>query len=155
KRVQGVPWSTLIAQPQHPLWGALERGEDRLGAHLDVLGRVCHALQFAHSQGVLHLDIKPQNVMVGAFGEVYLLDWGLATATADASAPPRATAGAASESLLGTPGFLAPEMVCGGPLDVRTDVYLLGSTLHYLLTRRPRHEGADLGEVLAAALTSA
>ncbi|MFO0647956.1 MAG: serine/threonine-protein kinase [Polyangiales bacterium] len=108
---------------------------------------MCDALEYAHAQGVLHRDLKPDNVMLGAFGEVYLLDWGVAL---DARAPQP------DRSIVGTPAYMAPEMLDGDPANasVATDVYLLGASLHEVLTGRPPHAGATLREVLLAAWTS-
>jgi hypothetical protein len=107
--------------------------------------RVADALQFAHTKGIVHRDVKPENVMVGLFGEVYLLDWGIAHRI-----------GQPTSEIVGTPGFLAPEMLDPevGPVDARTDVYLLGATLHAALTNTQRHVGSTLAEVFDAALHS-
>jgi serine/threonine-protein kinase len=152
KRVEGASLATLLNADEHPSWADLEaRYGDRLGAMLAVLGHVADALEFAHVRGFVHRDVKPENVMVGAFGEVYLLDWGLALKRDRLSEEERR-----SLSIVGTPGFMAPEMVSGRveEVDARTDVYLLGATLHAMLTKRPRHEGANLRQVLIAAATS-
>ncbi|MFO1078380.1 MAG: serine/threonine-protein kinase [Planctomycetota bacterium] len=100
-----------------------ERLDDRLRQGLPageahrVFARVAEAVAFAHSHGVVHCDLTPQNVMSGAFGEVLVLDWGLATAS---GRPLRA----------GTPGFLAPEQrTAEAPVDARTDVFALGRLL--------------------------
>jgi serine/threonine protein kinase len=91
-----------------------------LGERLRVVHRVGEALAYAHSCGVLHRDLKPQNVMVGRFGEVYVMDWGV-------------------EGVAGTPAFRAPET----PLDQRSDVYALGALVRFLLP-------ADAAPALAA-----
>lgn len=109
-----------------------ERLDERLQSGLPeaerfrVFARIGEAVAFAHSQGVVHCDLKPGNVMFGAFGEVLVLDWGLATASGRAV---RA----------GTPGFLAPEQQGGmSPVDARTDVFALGRLLAALaLPGRP------------------
>jgi eukaryotic-like serine/threonine-protein kinase len=144
KRVDGVDWGRLLADPEHPGWRS--RPEDRIIANLEVLMQVCQAVHFAHSRGILHRDIKPDNVMLGEFGEVYLVDWGIALRQADAAGT--------DLDLVGTPAYMAPEMVAGGPLDARADVYLLGATLHEVLTGEPRHRGTTLHEVLATAFRS-
>lgn len=136
QRVSGAEWLDLIEDPQHPRWEEL--GQDRLGFHLDVLRQVCNALHFAHSRSILHLDVKPANVMLGQYGEVYLLDWGLST-RADAPHSPE-------RPVVGTPAYFAPEMAdTTQPLSVQTDVYLLGSTLHHVLTGEPRHTSGPDG----------
>lgn len=130
KRVSGVGWNVLI-----------EEGETSIRRHLEILRSVVNAVAFAHSRGVLHRDIKPENVMIGDFGEVYLLDWGLAGGTMDDPAP----------CVLGTPAYLAPEMAEGKSSE-QSDVFLLGSCLHEVLTGEPRHSGADVLETLAVAM---
>jgi len=145
KRVDGVNWRELILDDRHPAWARLTTSGDHLEASLQVLIQVCTAIEHAHGRGVLHRDIKPANVLIGELGEVYVADWGVAVQKARlAPGPPR---------LVGTPAYLAPEMMSGDPLkvDERTDVYLLGATLHEVLTKRPPHVGRDLKEVLEAA----
>jgi serine/threonine-protein kinase len=144
KRIEGVTWRQLLDDPEHPAW-ATHLGEARapLDANIDVLTAVCRALELAHARGVVHRDVKPENVMVGAYGEVYLVDWGIAIAR-----------GKADPTILGTPAYMAPEMVRSEPVDVYTDVYLLGATLHRVLTGRPRHSGRAVTDTLLAALLS-
>ncbi|MEI8255815.1 MAG: bifunctional serine/threonine protein kinase/MFS transporter [Deltaproteobacteria bacterium] len=139
KRVEGASWTSLIHDEKHPAWER-DRG-DRLARHLEVRGKVCQAVESAHRRGVVHRDIKPDNVMIGDLGEVYVLDWGVAVRLSE----PRST------DLAGTPAYMAPEML-GGSIDVtpRTDVYLLGAMLHEVLTGKPRHEGDAIWAVLAA-----
>lgn len=138
KRVEGVPWSTLIHDPEHPMWAEL--GDDQERWHVETLMQICHAVHYAHSMGVIHRDLKPDNVMVGAFGQVYLLDWGVALATDDR---------VAVRGIVGTPAYMAPEMANPEPEAVspRTDVYLLGGVLHEILTGRPPHSHRTLAEL--------
>ncbi|MBX3269682.1 MAG: serine/threonine protein kinase [Sandaracinaceae bacterium] len=134
KRVDGTSWRALLREAPAP-------GEDRLGRHLGVLSSVCDAIAFAHARGVLHLDLKPDNVMVGAFGEVYVLDWGLAAGHGPACPPwlPRASS---LRAIAGTPDYMAPELAMGEGARIGpwTDVYLLGATLHEVVTGRPPHQ---------------
>lgn len=146
KRIEGTAWSTLLADTEHPAWTRLGTIDDRRAFHVDILARVCDALAFAHSRGVIHRDIKPENVMVGEYGEVYLVDWGLAI---------REGGQPTKRGLVGTPRYMAPEMVAGEIVDARTDVYLVGATLHEILTGEPPHSGDTLHRVLLAALQSA
>jgi tRNA A-37 threonylcarbamoyl transferase component Bud32 len=108
---------------------------------LRVFLRVCDAVGFAHAQGVIHRDLKPANIMVGAFGEVLVLDWGIAKVM-DEHEPAHPAVGAAASlsgsaadtaagMVLGTPGFMAPEQAHGEVhrVDARTDVYALGAIL--------------------------
>lgn len=145
KRVDGVGWDELLREPAHPAWEPWGgHPGDRLESHLEILLQVCNAVHFAHSRGLVHRDIKPQNVLIGRFGEVYLADWGLARQAGPASV----------HKVCGTPGYMAPEMALGGPVDLRTDVYLLGATLHELLTGRLRHQGNDLAAMMQSAVAS-
>ena len=145
KRVEGVAWDGLLEDPSNPGWEGWEGdATDRLPGHLQILTSVCNARHVAHRQGVVHRDIKPANVLIGRFGDVYVADWGVA-----------ARVDGQRTQLCGTPAYMAPEMVTGDPVDPRTDVYLLGATLHVLLTGRPRHPGATVTESLLHARTSA
>jgi serine/threonine protein kinase len=137
---------------------AVESVQDRLRLFL----RICEAVAFAHARGVLHRDLKPANVMVGPFGEVLVMDWGLAkilraeTQLADRPADPEATilekpkpSGAASDStkssvitghgtVMGTPGYMSPEQARGEveSLDARSDIFSLGALLRFILTQK-------------------
>ena len=144
KRVEGVTWQKLLENPSHPGWEGWEgTPADRLMGHLQILESVCNALHFAHSRGVVHRDVKPQNVLIGGFGDVYLADWGVA-----------GDAGTLTSAVCGTPAFLAPEMAAGTTIDARTDVYLLGASLHLILTGRHRHPGSSVPEALQHAAES-
>ena len=148
KRIEGATLRELLRDPDHAIWAALVRGHgDRLRALVEVLGQVCRALAFAHDRGIVHRDLKPENVMIGRFGEVYLLDWGLALSLVERAVEPR--------GIVGTPGYLAPEMVHGDPtqIDARTDVYLLGATLYELLAGHMPHRAPTPLAALTIALT--
>lgn len=115
---------------------------------LDALVRVCDAVAFAHSRSVFHRDLKPQNVMVGPFGEVYVMDWGLAHAGSDADptavddAPRRAVLGLTRVGdVLGTPGYMPPEQL-EGTVDALVDVYAIGAMLYHLLAGHMPYAGA-------------
>jgi serine/threonine protein kinase len=123
--------------------------ESTLPDRLRVFQRICDAVAFAHAHGVLHRDLKPENVMVGPFGEVLVMDWGMARVLEEGSdtpvgtlraGPPTATAQGA---IVGTPAYMAPEQAEGRNDDVSpsTDVYALGAILYFLLTLRPPFEG--------------
>ena len=145
KRVEGVSWQELIDDPAHAGWEGWEGDAAmRMPGHVQILESVCNALHFAHSRGIVHRDVKPANVLIGAYGDVYLADWGVA-----------GEVGSRASGVCGTPAFLAPEMVTGGVVDARTDVYLLGSTLHLILTGRFRHPGSSVTETLEQARVSA
>ncbi len=111
--------------------------------------KICQAVAFAHANGVIHRDLKPQNIMVGAFGELLVVDWGVAKILADACLPSQssttstngvASSGTAGHTLpgtvIGTPGYMASEQAWGevNEIDERTDIYALGAILYFLLT---------------------
>lgn len=122
---------------------------------LGVIQRVCEAMAYAHEKGVLHRDLKPTNVMVGEFGEVYVMDWGLARLAAGVAPPaPDDPRPAAPESptdptdsssltrdgqIVGTPAYMSPEQAVGlgGAVGPHSDVYAVGAMLHHLLAGRP------------------
>lgn len=137
KKVDGVRWSELIKDSAHTLWDDVR--SDRIDHHVRLVIQLCRALEFAHSRGVLHRDIKPDNVLVGAFGEVVLLDWGLAVKLAEVADQPEGVCA-------GTPSYMAPEMVSRerGELGPATDVYLLGASLHHAITGSPPHRGENV-----------
>lgn len=120
---------------------------DGLSDRLRILLRICDAVAFAHARGVLHRDLKPNNVMVGPFGEVLVMDWGLSKLVGTPPGGPQDTPqmeessvtatsgeGTAHGAVLGTPGYMAPEQTRGvDSLDQRADVYSLGAILQFLL----------------------
>ncbi len=150
KRIEGVSWRALMKDRAHPQWRRWEtQHRDALEAHVSVLLSVCDALEYAHQKRVIHRDIKPDNVMIGPFGEVYLLDWGIALEL-DAPALP------ADGSLCGTPAYMPPELVNPelAPPGPTTDVYLLGATLYEALEGRPPHDAPTLFQSVAHAFLS-
>jgi serine/threonine-protein kinase len=158
KYVEGVVWSELIHDDHHPFWNKRNLwSKDPLLRHLDILLEICQALEFAHEKGIIHRDIKPANVMLGAFGEVYLLDWGLALIFDKQSPLFRAIPSTAQDEeddgFYGTPLYMAPEMLEGDEYMGRfTDVYLLGATLYEILNGRPPHQGQTVEDALLSVL---
>ena len=135
KRIEGVSYLTMLQQPDHSRWSRAP--DDRIRFHIETLGAVCLALELAHDRGIAHRDIKPENIMLGPFGEVFLLDWGLATRIDQRP-----------HGVVGTPAYMAPEMVHQQPVTAATDVYLVGASLFHALTGRPLHPGDRFIDVL-------
>lgn len=133
KRINGTPWSQSIDTMS-------------LDENLDVFLRICNAVAFAHSRNVVHRDIKPGNVMLGEFGEVLLMDWGLAVVLPE----DRPLSPDEYPGLGGTPSYMAPELAAGdfSKLGPQTDIYLLGSVLFQIVTGYPPHSGDSISEVV-------
>jgi WD40 repeat protein/serine/threonine protein kinase len=137
KRVTGTPWcDVLMDKPQEE--------------NLEILMKAADAVAFAHSRGIVHRDLKPENVMLGGFGEVQVMDWGIALPTARFH---RAADILTTGSLGGTPAYMAPEMATGpiGRIGPTADVYLLGGILYEIVTGQTPHSGGDVMECLHAA----
>jgi serine/threonine-protein kinase len=133
KRLAGVTFAERLAQG-----GALQ-------PLLRVVVDVCLAIELAHTRGVVHRDVKPQNVMLGDFGEVYVIDWGLARVLHDGteeiqSGDLSSLDGTAAGAMLGTPGYMSPEqMRDAGTVDTATDTYAIGAMLFEVLAGEPLH----------------
>lgn len=139
--------------------------DEDLPRFLKIFEQVCFTVSYTHSQGIIHLDIKPTNIMVGAFGEVHLMDWGLARASKELcggcsnttqdstghsktlNSLPEFSNPVSSGAIWGTPAYMSPEQARGQCTDVRSDVYGLGGILCEILTGFPPHEGGKLIDV--------
>ncbi|MGA2254875.1 MAG: protein kinase, partial [Thermoguttaceae bacterium] len=132
KRVKGIPWDRVIRQKS-------------FDENLEIWMKVADAVAFAHSRGVVHRDIKPENVMLGDFGEVLLMDWGLAIVL---NSPSAIKAGMA-----GTPAYMPPEMAMGPVTRVgpASDIYLMGAILYEIITGHAPHTGPTVTACLMAA----
>src|SRR5580692_7868059 len=129
---------------------------------LTSMSSACLAVSFAHSRGIVHRDLKPENVMLGDFGEVYVLDWGVARVLDDswAQRAHQASVGVSAPigqtlagALVGTPGYAAPEQVQGDRrVGERSDVYALGAILFELLALSPLHTGSTVEALIASTL---
>src|SRR5207245_5356630 len=143
-------------------------GQDR-GRFVAIFEQVCQAVGYAHTHHVIHRDLKPRNVMVGAFGEVQVMDWGLAKVVRDGTpiateetdfvdtvalvteieTPPRAGSETRAGQPMGTLAYMAPEQAGGEirKLDARSDVFGLGAILCQILTGLPPYQGKDTDDV--------
>ncbi len=110
--------------------------------NLRILLSVCDAMSYAHDQGIIHRDIKPANVMLGSYGEVQVMDWGVAIPLDQADN---------DRSITGTPAYMAPEMARGTDLSIASDIYLLGAVLFEILTGLPPHPARDCERCLKQA----
>jgi serine/threonine protein kinase len=139
RKIGGRPLETLVA--------ATKTVQERL-AFIPVLVAAANAVAHAHVRGIVHRDIKPSNILVGDLGETIVIDWGLAKVIGEAddivhdigpSAAPEDIVKTRVGIVYGTPGFMAPEQLCGFPVDERCDVYALGATLYHVLSMKPPH----------------
>ncbi len=174
KRVHGLTLEQIVAR--------IAAGDEQIGAKytrrrlLTAFSSLCLAVAYGHSRGVVHRDLKPGNVILGDFGEVNVLDWGVAkpvgdpgdgpvsvngdrSSHTDAStlSPEVQVSGTAVGAVVGTPGYMAPEQVRGDSsgIDPRTDVYALGAILFELLALESLHPRAPAERALVATVTGA
>ena len=142
---RGLPYFTMKRLKGTTLAQQIDDGapQNRL---LRAFVEVCQAVDFAHARGVVHRDLKPSNIMLGDYGEVYVLDWGVARVLAErtsmASVPSDIDTledNTQTGALLGTPGYMAPEQIKTAPATAAADVYALGAILFEILVRTPLH----------------
>jgi serine/threonine-protein kinase len=153
KRIEGVAWSEVAHESD--LIAKKFTAADPLEWNLRIFTQVCRAIHFAHARGVVHRDLKPDNVMIGGFGEVYVLDWGIAVALSD-DGTGRFPLAADANDMAGTPVYMAPEMLGGEPerIGPGTDVYLLGATLYEIVTGRAPHDAPSMQAIVASIILS-
>ncbi|MFT7630949.1 MAG: WD40 repeat protein/serine/threonine protein kinase [Mariniblastus sp.] len=140
KQVVGTPWSDSI-------------GKKALSENLEILLKICDAISFAHARGIVHRDLKPENVMLGEFGEVLVVDWGIALPFGGFS---KMTELLPQPGIAGTPAYMAPEMATGplSKIGPHSDVYLLGAMLYEIVVKAPPHRGGTVMDCVIAAATN-
>ncbi len=157
RKIEGRPLERLVAQ------------SDDLNDRLRLVRHMvasAEAIAHAHERGIVHRDIKPSNILVGELGETIVIDWGLAKVIGEADEPSEIlgvplqpvadgdTLKTRAGIVFGTPGFMAPEQLRGGPVDPRWDVYALGATLYHLLSKKPPHHAKTADEMMRAAVNA-
>ena len=164
KLLRGGTLAALIAK--------LAEGNEQFNAEyntirlLRIFLKICSGVAFAHSKGVIHLDLKPENIQVGDFGEVLIMDWGLAKVRDHLNTPETPDfnteakisgfgSGTLDGIMKGTPGYMAPEQAAGknSARDERTDIYSLGAILYSLMTWKDPLEEKDVRNRIEATLT--
>lgn len=161
KLVRGKSLTDLINESRDD-WAAGKRLDEdhNLNARLDVFLKICDAMDFAHSKGVLHRDLKPANIMIGRFGEVYVMDWGIAKLSYGdqegdlETVQPTVTGGnpeMTSTAAAGTPIYMSPEQARGETLDERSDQYTLGLILYELVCLQRARKADNQFAVIAQA----
>ncbi|MDX2086201.1 MAG: serine/threonine-protein kinase [Kofleriaceae bacterium] len=156
KRLTGTTLADILANRGHVSLDTSSVDKHPLSRLLRAFTDVCLAVDFAHSRNVIHRDLKPSNIMLGDFGEVYVLDWGVAREldsdghdSLEVPPAPGASKPGATEAgaVLGTIGYMPPEQQRGLPVDRRADVYALGCILFEILAGSPLHRAGDFTAV--------
>lgn len=137
KEVRGVPWKDAIKTKA-------------IVENLEILMKVCDAMAFAHDKGVIHRDLKPENVMLGEYGEVMVMDWGLAVNVNRDAKSINAEILSEESGHAGTPAYMAPEMASCDYRNIgkRSDIYLLGAILYEIVGGMKPHAGTDVFDCL-------
>jgi eukaryotic-like serine/threonine-protein kinase len=166
--VRGVEFQEEIDQFHRRFEDGPLEGEKRLQfiSLIRHFANVCNTIEYAHSRGIIHRDIKPSNVMLGRYGETFVVDWGLAKPVDSeeeisfGDKPGLLPASGSNVmptqygSTVGTPAFMPPEQASGELADVnnQSDVYSLGATFYYLLTGKPPVDGVDLVSIIVSVI---
>src|SRR5882762_5007455 len=160
--MEGSPYLVLEFVEGETLAQRLSRGALSARETLDVGGQIASAIEAAHARGIVHRDLKPQNVMLSSFGNVKVLDFGLAKgdtaepgSTSDLSASPTMALSATGQGIiLGTAPYMSPEQARGKPVDRRADIWAFGCVLFEVLTSKQAFDpGETVSDAVAAILT--
>ena len=164
KTAEGNPYFTMAlveGETLSEIVDRLKRGDAEthrnfsIARRVQIIQGVCDAIHYAHSRGYLHRDLKPDNIMIGSFGEVQVVDWGfvrrMASEGEDALKPGLTRVG----TVVGSPAYAAPEQIAGDSeiLDARTDVYGLGALLYEFTTLHPPHQAKSVRELMLSVMT--
>lgn len=156
----GIPYLVMKLICGETLESIIKKNEANLAAArgqlVAIFEHICQAVGYAHSRGIIHRDLKPSNVMVGAFGEVQVMDWGLAKekrAKDESVVPIPAGSPGMSQAgqIKGTPAYMSPEQARGEEVDSRADVFALGGILLAILTGRPPFQGRNAYDTVGRA----
>jgi eukaryotic-like serine/threonine-protein kinase len=166
----GRPYFAMKLIKGHTLLSLLRSPLTNTSQHLQIFEKVCQTLAYSHSKGVVHLDLKPSNVMVGSFGEVHLMDWGLAKicdmsvsmsfdfgsryAGHEFQENGMSISDSSINSVDGTPSYMSPEQARGEAVDLRSDVFGLGAMLCEILTGEPTYVGKNPSKILLSAVAA-
>ena len=152
KLIEGKSLTTYLRSLPQPPWPP-----DILDAVLSIFVKICDAVAFAHSRGVIHLDLKPDNVMLGAYGQVYVVDWGIARSRPAPGQSGTLKTLSPKDASMGTPVYMSPEQALRVETQISelTDVYLLGGILYEILTGVRPHSGLTLAAIVTSAIRGA
>ena len=149
--LRGLPLTTVLKRIRQNR--PFETHHYTLDRRLRIFQRVCNAVSYAHSRNICHLDIKPENINIGEFGEVRLFDWGIACETDSRGVALTGT----RAKLKGSPGYMAPEQISinpeAPPVGKSSDIFALGALLYAILTLSAPFTGKDNDEILLKTLT--
>lgn len=152
KLIEGRTFHSYLGQLPPPPWPS-----EILDAVLSIMVKVCDAVAFAHSRGVIHLDLKPDNVMLGPFGQVYVVDWGIARYRPPEGRDAVLKTTSPRNASMGTPSYMSPEQALRieSQITEATDIFLLGGMLYEILTGLRPHPGNQIAAILTSAIRGA
>ncbi|MBI3241750.1 MAG: serine/threonine protein kinase [Chloroflexi bacterium] len=141
-----IPFIVMRYADRGSLAGEMEQGRLPLDRVLDLADQIARGLSYAHQRGMIHRDIKPQNILVEASGDVYIGDFSLAVLLTSSQAFD-------AQTTTGTAYYMSPEQCKGALVDVRSDIYSLGAMLYEMCTGHRPHEGPNWAEIVVKVLS--